>query len=115
MGKKLDKAFDLMRENNRLYLEDQKKKNKSDPPPSDAATDGAAPDVSPDDAENIHALSETDARRGDDPKERERPDEKKIELEKGDLPAMILSAMLVFGPVILILAALVIIAWIFLH
>ena len=104
-----------MRENNRLYLEDQNKKNKSDPPPSDVASDGAVPDVSPDDAENIPALSETDARRGDDPKERERPDEKKIELEKGDLPAMILSAMLVFGPVILILAALVVIAWIFLH
>ena len=40
---------------------------------------------------------------------------RKIELEKGDLPAMILSAMIVFGPVILILAALVVIAWIFLH
>ena len=115
MGKKLDKAFDLMRESNRLYLEDQNKKNKTDPLPDDGSTDTAAPDVRPDDAENIPALSETYDRRGDDPKERERPDEKKIELEKGDLPAMILSAMLVFGPVILILAALVVIAWIFLH
>lgn len=41
-------------------------------------------------------------------------EQEKIELEKGDLPAMIISALAVFGPIFLILGGLVAVAWIFL-
>ena len=36
-------------------------------------------------------------------------------LEKGDIPAMILSAILVFGPIFLVLGGILALAWIFLH
>ena len=36
-------------------------------------------------------------------------------LEKGDIPAMILSAFLVFGPIFLVLGGILALAWIFLH
>ncbi len=36
-------------------------------------------------------------------------------LEKGDIPAMILSALLVFGPIFLVLGGILALAWIFLH
>lgn len=41
-------------------------------------------------------------------------EQEKIELEKGDLPAMIISALAVFGPIFLVLGGLVAAAWIFL-
>ena len=36
-------------------------------------------------------------------------------LEKGDIPAMILSAILVFGPIFLVLGGILALAWILLH
>ena len=39
----------------------------------------------------------------------------KLELEKGDIAAMILAAMLVFGPILLILSGILAAAWILLN
>ncbi len=48
-------------------------------------------------------------------KAREFHQEEKLELEKGDIAAMILSAMLVFGPILLILSGILAAAWILLN
>lgn len=42
-------------------------------------------------------------------------EQEKIELEKGDLTAMIISALAVFGPIFLVLGGLIAVAWVFLH
>ena len=42
-------------------------------------------------------------------------EENDLGLEKGDLPAIILSAFLVFGPIFLVLGGILAVAWIYLH
>ncbi len=186
MGKKLDRAFDIMRERNKRYLEEQERKNKSesetqgvgdqakqgvgdqteqgvgdqtereviDSPeqgssvspeqvteePGARKTEASADEteeLDPETREELRRAEEKrrayqeqndgaagayriDDRGGDgDPekkakefhdREREQP-----KLEKGDVPAMIISAILVFGPVFLILFLLLLLAWLFLH
>ena len=95
MGKKLDKAFDAMRESNRLYIEDMNKKEKEQNNSSSSA-ESSGQDISVPD------------------EKRRQDDQEKLPLEKGDVPAMIISALLVFGPVFLILIVIVVLAWIFL-
>ena len=52
----------------------------------------------------------------ENPEEREKAfREEKIELEKGDLPAMILSGLIVFGPIFLVLGGLLAFFWVYLH
>lgn len=78
-----------MREKNREYLEEN----------------------APQDAEGISENAEYE-----NPEEREKAyREEKIELEKGDLPAMILSGLLVFGPIFLALGGLLALFWVYLH
>ena len=42
-------------------------------------------------------------------------DDNRVPLEKGDLPAIIISAFIVFLPVILILGVFLVLAWFFIH
>jgi hypothetical protein len=143
MWKKTERAFDVMRERNRRYLEEKKKeeeekrKRKNGEPqtgePSDEAElseeqriaaeklrayreangldpdaetpeglPGEPEDLSPDEAE----------RRAEEYRQR---NEGGVKLEKGDLPAMIIAAFLVFGPVFLVLFGILFLAWLFLH
>ncbi|MBO7403705.1 MAG: hypothetical protein J6V24_01985, partial [Clostridia bacterium] len=48
-------------------------------------------------------------------KAREFHKDDKLPLEKGDVPALILSALLVFGPIFLVMIGIVVLAWFFLH
>ncbi|MBE6724198.1 MAG: hypothetical protein E7576_03215 [Ruminococcaceae bacterium] len=119
MGKKLDRAFDVMRERNRRDIEklnqqkqqeqQEKEKNESRDP-SDRADSADSRDgrkwdeLTPEEkAKAFHAGEEPGSEPG------------KVELEKGDLPAMIISALLVFGPVFLVLFGILALAWVFLH
>ena len=136
MSKNLDRAFDIMRERNRRYLEQKK------------AEDAARTDENgkPDEAqtEDEHLAEElrqaeekrrayqeqnsgaagfyrvpTDGASDDELREAERKAEafhaEENKLEKGDLPAMFLSAIIVFGPIFLVLIGLFFLAWLFLH
>ena len=144
MGKRLDRAFEVMKERNRRYLEEAAKKDGKTPVPADSPEIPDTPE-SPEDEERrraeekLRAYREAnglpadlpDADRPDGPadlsdehlsEEREEGERKAREfhkeelgLEKGDIPALILSAMLVFGPVFLILGGILVLAWIFLH
>ena len=115
MWDKTKRAMDTMREKNRQYLEEQKKK--------DEAVRDKDPQPEPGEARIPEAPSCEDPSCGDPSFGDLTPDEKaaafheeeKLKLEKGDLPAMILSALMVFGPVFLVLGAIVALAWIFLH
>lgn len=115
MWDKTKRAMDTMREKNRQYLEEQKKK--------DEAVRDKDPQPEPGEARIPEAPSFGDPSFGDPSFGDLTPDEKaaafheeeKLKLEKGDLPAMILSALMVFGPVFLVLGAIVALAWIFLH
>ena len=89
--KKYDRALELMEEKNRAYLESMTERGDS--------------------AMEIEAEELAEAER----KAREFHEGEKLELEKGDLPAMILSALLVFGPIILVLCGILAVAWIYLH
>ena len=104
MSKKLGKAFDAMRESNRLYLEDMKEKEAREKEPSSDPSKN-----NEEEADKAKDLIDPED------KAKEYRENNKAELEKGDVPALIISAMIVFGPVFLILAALVVLAWIFLH
>ena len=102
MWKKTENAMDVMRERNRRYLESKDKEKKEKTPP-----ESGGPDPDEGCAEQTAAPENTGG------KGRE-PDEG-MKLEKGDVPAMILSAILVFGPVFLVLFGIFALAWIFLH
>ena len=105
MGKKIDKAFDAMRESNRLYLEDMKNKDAPDDQPGDGSVSETGTANADADSEIKEAVSKAD----------QFHKKEKLELEKGDLPALVISAMLVFGPVFLILGIGVVLAWFLLH
>lgn len=132
MGKKQDKAFETMRESNRLYLEDMKKK--------ESGEGGYDPSLTPEQIEELRAAEEKartfreengkadgvwrtdtwesgveDSIEDGERKAREFHKDDEVPLEKGDLPAIILSAVLVFGPIFLILGGIMLLAWFFLH
>ena len=138
MGKRLDRAFEVMKERNRLFLEEAAKKDGKTP-------DSADLPESPEDEERRRAeeklrayreanglpadlpdadLPDGSADLSDEPLSDEREEgerkaqefhKEELGLEKGDIPALILSAMLVFGPIFLILGGILVLAWIFLH
>ena len=117
MWDKTKRAMDTMKERNRRYLEEQKKKDEAgreeNPQPgSDSPEDPSCEDPSREDP-SIKDLS------SEDPTPEEKAaafhEKEQLKLEKGDLPAMILSAFMVFGPVFLVLIAIMVLAWIFLH
>ena len=126
MGKRLDRAFEVMKERNRLFLEEAAKKDGKTP-------DSADLPEAPEDEEQRRAEEKLRAYRDENglpadlsdehlSDEREEGERKAREfhkeelgLEKGDIPALILSAMLVFGPIFLILGGILVLAWIFLH
>ena len=94
--KKYDRGMEAMREKNRDYLDSMKEQNIED----------NAGDTTLDISEEIAQAEK---------KAREFHEEDKLELEKGDLPAIIISALLTFGPIILVLGGILAVAWIFLH
>ncbi|MBQ6464974.1 MAG: hypothetical protein IJJ43_01735 [Oscillospiraceae bacterium] len=87
--KKYERGLQIMHEKNRQYLEENAPQDTPKPDPDEMAEAD----------EKLQAFRE----------------EEKLELEKGDLPAMILSAMLVFGPIILVLCGLLTVFWFLLH
>ena len=161
MGKRMKRAFEIMNERNRRYLEKAADKDKQNSLAADAAEPGE-PDItensdlpdspeagtalSPEEAEELRRAEEklrayreangmdpdapipdgpvSDGLPDPDRIERERKEgerkakefhAEKLELEKGDIPALIISALLVFGPIFLVLGAVVVLAWFFLH
>ena len=138
MWKKTERAFDVMRERNRRYLEEKKKEEAEKQQRKDGeVSDGS--DVSEEQriaAEKLRAYREANGLDPDaeipeglpgepedlSPDEAERRAEEYrqrneggVKLEKGDLPAMIIAAFLVFGPVFLVLFGILFLAWLFLH
>lgn len=89
--KKYDRGMQLMQEKNREYLDSMAERGDS----------GA----------EIEAEELAEAEK----KAREFQEENKLDLEKGDMAAIILSAFLVFGPIFLVLGGLLAVAWIYLH
>ncbi len=150
MPKNIDRAFDIMRERNRRYLESQKQAGE-DPAKADDAGAGAGagegaqppegnplpelPGLTEEQKEELRQAEEkrrayqeanTGAagfyRVGQSDDELAEGERKAAEfhaeenrLEKGDFPAMLLSALIVFGPIFLVLFALLFLAWLFLH
>ena len=110
MWDKTKRAMDTMREKNRQYLEEQKKKDEAvrDKDPQPEPGEARIPEDPSCEAPSCEDLTP-------DEKAAAFHEEEKLKLEKGDLPAMILSALMVFGPVFLVLGAIVALAWIFLH
>ena len=87
--KKVKRDMEVMNERNKRYLESRES--------------GVENDDADETYQNAMARAEEYRRQNDD-----------AGLEKGDIPALILSALLVFGPIILVLAALLALAWILL-
>ena len=123
MGKHLDRAFDIMRERNRRYLEEQKKQNGEDMRAPDGEENGDGQPLTDEQLEELRQAEEklrayreqndgaSGVYRVDEAKSGQEP----AKLEKGDVPAMILSAIIVFGPIFLVLIGLFFLAWLFLH
>ncbi len=138
MWKKTERAFDVMRERNRRYLEEKKKEEAEKQQRKDGEVSDRS-DVSEEQriaAEKLRAYREANGLDPDaetpeglpgepedlSPDEAERRAEEYrqrneggVKLEKGDLPAMIIAAFLVFGPVFLVLFGILFLAWLFLH
>ncbi len=134
MGKRTDRAFDVMRERNRRYLEERAREQQD---PQNGPGTEAGPETQPDQpaaerepgreperdwdaltpeekAAAFHAqdgaVDGRSAQLSGPSAERE-----PVKLEKGDVPAMILAGILVFGPIFLVLFGILALAWIFLH
>ena len=90
---KIERGMEIMRDKNRQYLDSV---NAGEKGPQEA--------LSPEEE-----LAEAERRAQEFHKE------EKLELEKGDLLAIILSAFLTFGPILLLLGAGIVAAWFFLH
>ena len=96
--KKVKRDMDVMQERNRRYLEAMEQTEPSD-------NEQFCEDTQK--AEDIReAMTKAKAYRQQN---------EDLGLEKGDVFALILSALLVFGPILLILALLLTLAWILLH
>lgn len=91
--KKVKRGMDVMNERNRQYLDGLSDHTDRD----EASSEEETPAQTRAHEEEYHRLN-------DEPG-----------LEKGDIPALILSALLVFGPIILILVLLLTLAWVLLH
>ena len=142
-SKRTKKSFEIMKEKNRRYLDSMKDKDAAAPDPetgiegieeseeaeerleelTEAGSTGEAGERLAEE-ELWGELREASAGETEEtpPEDDEEDDEEdddfpKTEknLEKGDLPAMIISAFLVFGPIFLALAGILALAWIFLH
>ena len=144
MWDKTKRAFDVMKERNRRYIEEQGKKDEAERKeeaeqreedeeeseelrqakeklrayreangldPTDRLADSLSDRLS-------DRLSDSlaDGPDGEDRAEAYRKANNEApKLEKGDVPAMILSAFIVFGPIFLVLFGILLLAWIFLH
>ena len=96
--KKVKRDMDVMQERNRRYLEAMEQTEPSD-------NEQFCEDTQK--AEDIReAMTKAKAYRQQN---------EDLGLEKGDVFALIFSALLVFGPILLILALLLTLAWILLH
>ena len=96
--KKVKRDMEVMQERNRRYLEAMEQTEPSD-------NEQFCEDTQK--AEDIReAMTKAKAYRQQN---------EDLGLEKGDVFALILSALLVFGPILLILALLLTLAWILLH
>ncbi len=91
--RKIDRGLEIMREKNRQYLDSVNSGNREVP-------EMRSPEEELAEAEH---------------KAQEFHKEEKLELEKGDMLAIILSAFLTFGPILLILGAGIAAVWFFLH
>ena len=105
MWNKTKRAMDVMKERNRRYLESQKDPADSEAEKKTANPENDAEKRAPELTEDMTPEEKAEAFHRDD----------EIKLEKGDLPALILSALMVFGPVFLVLIAIVVLAWFFLQ
>ena len=107
MWDKTKRAMDTMKERNRRYLEERKKKDEAGQEENPQPGSDSPEDTTPEEPSS------------EDPTPEEKAaafhEKEQLKLEKGDLPAMILSAFMVFGPVFLVLIAIMVLAWIFLH
>ena len=88
MWNKTKRAFDVMKVRNDRYIEKMNEDSRQD-----------------EDGSEEEAII-----RQDDVNE-----EKDLGLEKGDIPALIISAFLTFSPIFLVLGLIVYLAWTFLH
>lgn len=133
--KKEKRGFEIMNERNRQYIEKMDRENADKLAAEKAAAEKAAAERT--NADEVTAAAGEEANQTDNKEELsawESADEReiaieearkqaeafhkenqKMDLEKGDLPALIISAFLVFGPILLILGAILAVAWIFLH
>lgn len=124
--KKEKRGFEIMNERNRQYIEKMDRENadksaadKSAAEKAEAASGKEMPDPA-ENKEELSAWESADEREIAIEEARKQAEafhkeNQKMDLEKGDLPALIISAFLVFGPILLILGAILAVAWIFLH
>lgn len=91
--KKINRAMEIMGEKNKQYL------------------DSMGNDSKKEFVSNSSENDDSDAKR----KHGEFYKEEKINLEKGDFLAIMISAFLTFGPILLLLAVGIVAAWLFLH
>lgn len=95
--KKIKRGMDIMNERNRQYLEKEAGMD------SEGNNDDASVAEQPNEEENAARRAEEYRRLNSD-----------SGLEKGDIPALIISALLVFSPIFLVLIGIMVLAWIFL-
>lgn len=95
--RKIKRGMEVMNERNRRYLDSMNESGQDDVTSENGAQTS--------DQELAQALERQKEyhRQNDD-----------MSLEKGDIPAMIISAFIVFAPIILVLAALLALAWVLL-
>ena len=94
--KRIDRSFDTMNERNKRYIEKRREKGEIVDPETGRTLE----------EEREWELEQAEAKAKAFHEENDEPG-----LEKGDLPALLLSAFLVFGPILLVLAGILSLGW----
>ncbi|MGI6178119.1 MAG: hypothetical protein ACOYJO_06695 [Eubacterium sp.] len=111
-SKRMDRAFEIMKARNEEYLKEMAEKEGKDEDDGRIVTDVDSSELHvPEDFEDD--VPEIEDELSEAEKKAKAFHEDDSSYEKGDLPAIMIAAILTFGPIFLILAAIIILAVVF--
>ena len=103
LKRRWERSMDTMKERNKRYLEERQQKYLEEHPEERERIEK--------ELAGIEAQERREAELADGERKAREQHEEEMGLEKGDLPALMISAFLVFGPILLVVGAVIALVW----